>query len=107
MADAPKCEAETVNKIGIHGLVWAGSWGAEECRYAIASTREAGFDIIELPVFQPRSLDIDVITRSVAEHGLGVTCSLGLSFDNDINSSDPAVGGTRRAVAQRRALRHP
>ena len=23
------------------------------------------------------------------EHGLGITCSLGLSFDNDINSSDP------------------
>ena len=79
-----------MNKIGIHALVWAGSWSAQECAYAIARTRDAGFDLIEFPVFQPRSLDIEAITRSVAEHGLDVTCSLGLSFDNDINSSDPA-----------------
>ena len=96
-----------MNKIGIHALVWAGSWGAQECAYAIARTKEAGFDLIEFPVFQPRSLDIDAITRSVAEHGLGITCSLGLSFDNDINSSDPDIGGTWRAVAQRRARRRP
>jgi D-psicose/D-tagatose/L-ribulose 3-epimerase len=81
--------SRSVNKIGIHALVWAGSWSAQECAYAIAGSREAGYDLIEFPVFQPRSLDIGAITRSVAEHGLGVTCSLGLSFDNDINSSDP------------------
>jgi D-psicose/D-tagatose/L-ribulose 3-epimerase len=77
-----------MNKIGIHALVWAGSWGTQECAYAVARTKEAGFDIIEFPVFEPRSLDTDAITRSVAEHDIGVACSLGLSFDNDINSSD-------------------
>jgi D-psicose/D-tagatose/L-ribulose 3-epimerase len=78
-----------MNKFGIHGLVWAGSWGAKECEYAIASSREAGYDLIELPVFQPASLDVAAITRSLAEHEMGVTCSLGLGFDNDINSEDP------------------
>jgi D-psicose/D-tagatose/L-ribulose 3-epimerase len=80
-----------MNKIGIHALVWAGTWGAKECAYAVARTKEAGFDLLEFPVFQPRSLDIDAIARSVAEHELGITCSLGLSFDSDINSSDPAT----------------
>jgi D-psicose/D-tagatose/L-ribulose 3-epimerase len=78
-----------MNRIGIHALVWAGSWGAEECEHAIASSREAGFDLIEFPVFQPKAMDIGAITRSLAEHGLGVTCSLGLGFHNDINSDDP------------------
>ncbi len=79
-----------MNKIGIHALVWAGSWGARECALAIASTKEAGYDLIEFPVFHPRSMDIAAIARAVEEHGLGITCSLGLSFANDINSSDPA-----------------
>ena len=42
-----------MNTIGIHALVWSGSWGAKECEYAVASSKEAGYDIIELPVFQP------------------------------------------------------
>jgi D-psicose/D-tagatose/L-ribulose 3-epimerase len=78
-----------MNRIGIHALVWAGSWGARECEHAVASSREAGFDLIEFPVFQPAAMDIAAITRSLAAHGLGVTCSLGLGFHNDINSDDP------------------
>jgi D-psicose/D-tagatose/L-ribulose 3-epimerase len=80
-----------MNRIGIHALVWAGSWSAAECERAIASSKEAGYDLIEFPVFQPRSLDVDAISRSLARHGLDVTCSLGLSAHNDISSADPEV----------------
>lgn len=78
-----------MNKIGIHGLVWAGSWGAEESERAIASSKEAGYDLIELPVFQPAAMDVPAIARALEANDLGVTCSLGLGFDNDINSEDP------------------
>jgi D-psicose/D-tagatose/L-ribulose 3-epimerase len=78
-----------MNKIGIHGLVWAGSWGAEESERAIASSKEAGYDLIELPVFQPAEMDVPAIARALEANDLGVTCSLGLGFDNDINSEDP------------------
>jgi len=78
-----------MNRIGIHALVWAGSWGARECEYAVASSKEAGYDLIELPVFQPASMDIAAIQRALAAHELGATCSLGLGFHNDINSEDP------------------
>jgi D-psicose/D-tagatose/L-ribulose 3-epimerase len=80
-----------MNRIGIHALVWAGSWGARECAHAVASSKEAGFDLIEFPVFAPRAMDLGAIVRSLEEHGMGVTCSLGLGFDNDINSDDPGV----------------
>lgn len=78
-----------MNKIGIHALVWAGTWGARECEYAVASSAEAGYDLIEFPVFQPESMDIGAIQRALETHGIGATCSLGLGFDNDINSEDP------------------
>lgn len=78
-----------MNKIGIHALVWAGSWGARECEYAVASSAEAGYDLIEFPVFKPEAMDIGAIQRALAAHGIGATCSLGLGFDNDINSEDP------------------
>jgi D-psicose/D-tagatose/L-ribulose 3-epimerase len=77
-----------MNRIGIHALVWAGSWGASECERAVASSKEAGYDLIEFPVFQPSSMDIGAIQRALAAHDLGVTCSLGLGFHNDINSED-------------------
>ena len=78
-----------MNKFGVHAMVWAGSWGADECEYAVSSTREAGFDIIEVPAFDPASMDIAAIQRALEAHGVEPTCSLGLGFDNDINSEDP------------------
>ena len=78
-----------MNKFGVHALVWSGSWGAKECEYAISSTKEAGYDIIELPAFEPAEMDIGAIQRSLEEHEVEATCSLGLGFDNDINSEDP------------------
>jgi D-psicose/D-tagatose/L-ribulose 3-epimerase len=78
-----------MNRIGIHALVWAGSWGASECERAVASSKEAGYDLIEFPVFQPSAMDVGAIERALAAHELGVTCSLGLGFHNDINSGDP------------------
>jgi D-psicose/D-tagatose/L-ribulose 3-epimerase len=78
-----------MNKIGIHALVWSGSWGAEECRSAIANTKEAGYDLIELPAFRPDQMDVGAIQKALADYELEATCSLGLGFHNDINSEDP------------------
>ncbi len=78
-----------MNKFGVHALVWSGSWGAKECEYAISSSKEAGYDLIELPAFSPAEMDIGAIGKSLEAHELEVTCSLGLGFDNDINSEDP------------------
>ena len=78
-----------MNKFGVHALVWSGSWEAEKCEYAISSTKEAGYDIIELPAFAPAEMDIAAIAKALEANGVEATCSLGLGFDNDINSEDP------------------
>jgi len=80
-----------MNPIGIHGLVWVGGWSPAECERAIASSKEAGYDLLEFPVFEPKSLNVEAISRSLRAHELGARCSLGLSWDTDISSSDPDV----------------
>jgi D-psicose/D-tagatose/L-ribulose 3-epimerase len=80
-----------MNRIGVHALVWVGGWSPAECELAVANTRDAGYDLIEFPVFDPLALDVSAITRSLAAHDLDVTCSLGLSRETDISSADPEV----------------
>ena len=78
-----------MNKFGVHGLVWTGTWGAKECAYTVESSKEAGFDLVEFPVFSPEQMDIPTIVSSLEANEVEATCSLGLGFDNDINSDDP------------------
>ena len=83
--------SRSVNPIGIHALVWVGGSSAAETERAIASTREAGYDLIEFPVFDPGALDVAAVARQLGAHQLGARCSLGLSRETDISSEDPAV----------------
>src|SRR3712207_5976792 len=76
---------------GVHALVWTGGWTAEEARHAIASSREAGFDLIEIAPIDPTAFDPDMTARLLEEHGMKVSASLGLSADTDVSSEDPEV----------------
>jgi D-psicose/D-tagatose/L-ribulose 3-epimerase len=86
-----------MNKFGVHAMVWAGSWDAQQCEYAVSSTREAGYDIIEMPAFDPAAMDVAAIQKALEAHQIEATCSLGLGFDNDINSED--AGSVARGEA--------
>jgi D-psicose/D-tagatose/L-ribulose 3-epimerase len=78
-----------MNKFGVHGMVWSGVWGARDCAYAVESSKEAGYDLVEFPAFRPDEMDIPAIVKALEANAMEATCSLGLGFDNDINSEDP------------------
>ncbi|MGH8965115.1 MAG: sugar phosphate isomerase/epimerase family protein [Actinomycetes bacterium] len=80
-----------MNPLGIHALVWAGGWSHAECEHAVRSTREAGYEILEIPALDPASIDAAHTKAVLAEHGVRGVCSLGLDLDADISSPDPAV----------------
>jgi D-psicose/D-tagatose/L-ribulose 3-epimerase len=80
-----------VNPLGIHALVWTGGWSEEQCRRAVASTKESGYELIEIPLLDPAEVDPAMTGRVLAEAELGASCSLGLPFDADVSSADPAV----------------
>lgn len=90
--------ATPANAIGIHALVWVGGWSEPEARRAIAKTQEAGFDLIEIPLLDPRSVDAAMTRRLLEESCIGATCSLGLPFDADVSSPHPDVAARGEAL---------
>jgi D-psicose/D-tagatose/L-ribulose 3-epimerase len=80
-----------MNKIGIHALVWVGGWSQNESRQAIAGAAETGYDLIEVPLLNPKGVDVAATAKQLAEFKIGAATSLGLAFDTDISSADKAV----------------
>jgi D-psicose/D-tagatose/L-ribulose 3-epimerase len=79
------------NLIGVHALVWVGDWSKESCRTAIKNSKEAGYDLIEIPALDPASIDTADTIKVLKEFDMKAACSLGLSFDADINNEDPVI----------------
>ena len=77
-----------MNKLGVHALVWVGGWSHDECARAIEQTAQLGFDLIEIPALDPKSIDVDFTRRTLEANRLGVTMSLGLDAATDISSGD-------------------
>lgn len=80
-----------MNPLGIHALVWAQGWTENECRRAVTLTKETGYDLIEIPLLDPSQVDAAMTRGVLEEAGLTASCSLGLGFDTDVSSADPAV----------------
>jgi D-psicose/D-tagatose/L-ribulose 3-epimerase len=79
------------NPLGVHALVWVGDWAEPSIRRAVEATAALGYDLLEVPLLDPDGVDAALTRRILEEHGLGVSCSLGLSTDADISSADPEV----------------
>lgn len=87
-----------MNPLGVHALVWVGSWNEADARRAVAATAAAGFDLLEIPVLEPATVDAGLTRKLLDEYGLKAACSLGLSFDADISSPDPDVARRGREL---------
>jgi D-psicose/D-tagatose/L-ribulose 3-epimerase len=85
-------------KLGVHALVWVGGWSPEEARSAIASTAEAGYDLIEIPLLDPSAVDAVATRRLLDSYGIGAGCSLGLSDATNVSSEDPAAVAAGRRL---------
>ncbi|EPD37301.1 MULTISPECIES: sugar phosphate isomerase/epimerase family protein [Delftia] len=89
-----------MNPLGIHALVWAGDLSPASTRHVIEQTRQAGYDLVELSLHGPRLMDLALTRDLLQEHGLGVGCSRGLTFEADVSSEDPAVVARGLALLQ-------
>jgi D-psicose/D-tagatose/L-ribulose 3-epimerase len=91
-----------MNPLGCHALVWVGDWSERSARYAIESTAQVGYDLIEVPILDPSTIDTAMTRRLLEDNGLGSACSLGLDDSTDVSSEDPAIvaaGRDRLAAA--------
>jgi D-psicose/D-tagatose/L-ribulose 3-epimerase len=74
--------------LGVHALVWSGTWDEAGARHAISSAAAAGFDLIEVPILDPFGIDTEMTRRLLDEYGLQSACSMGLPPHADVASED-------------------
>jgi D-psicose/D-tagatose/L-ribulose 3-epimerase len=90
-----------MNPLGVHAAVWVGGWSPEETRHAIASSKAAGYDLIELTATDPGAVDAGLTCTLLGAAGMGATVSLGLTFGTDISSEDVTIVDTGRTTLER------
>ncbi|WP_435100218.1 TIM barrel protein [Arhodomonas sp. AD133] len=78
-----------MNQLGVHALVWVGDVHKASIEQAVANSKTAGFDLLELSLHDTTTLDVSHAREVLATHGLEVACSRGLAFDADVSSDDP------------------
>lgn len=92
-----------MNQLGVHALVFAGSWAKKDRERAIAGAARLGYDLIEIPLLDPTAVDAAATVRLLERNGIRGVTSLGLNFKADISSAD-AVVAKRGEVLLERAL---
>ncbi|TRZ56986.1 MAG: sugar phosphate isomerase/epimerase [Streptomycetaceae bacterium] len=79
------------NLLGVHALVWVGGWNNDQATEAIRNSKEAGYGLIEIPALDPKSIDVEHTSKTLKEFDMKAACSLGLTFDADINNDDSEI----------------
>lgn len=87
-------------RFGIHAMVLAGGWTREDAETAIGTAARLGYEVIEIPLFDPGGADLPHTRALLERHGLQATASLGLTRETDVSSPDAAVAaaGVRQLV---------
>lgn len=79
------------NLLGVHALVWVGDTSPASVSSAIRRTVDAGYGLLEFSLHDAISFDTAAAARELADAGLQVSASRGLSPDADVSSEDPEV----------------
>ena len=90
-----------MNPLGVHALVFAGSWGRKDRERAVAGAARLGYDLIEIPLLDPKAVDAAATVKLLEQHGIKGATSLGLNFKADISSPDPAIAKRGEALLNR------
>ena len=87
-----------MNALGLHAMVIAVGGDASATRHAADVAARTGYDLLELPILDPTSLDAAAVNAAAADNGLQLATSLGLTHDTDVSSEDLGAvrAGTRR-----------
>jgi D-psicose/D-tagatose/L-ribulose 3-epimerase len=87
-----------MNAFGLHALVLISDWDEAGAEKAIRTAAAIGYDIIEVPLFDPAATDLERTRDLLRQHKLTPSVSLGLTAETDISSADVAT--SRAGVAQ-------
>jgi len=82
-----------MNPIGMHYGYWTQYWGSEPLQF-VKRAKKCGFDILEVnapKITRMSDAQRDVLKGAIAEAGLSLTYSIGMTADMDLVSQDTAT----------------
>lgn len=88
-------------QFGVHALVFTSDWNATSAKAACQTAREIGYDLIEVLIFDPATLDVAATARAAREAGIGLRLGMALSAGSDISSTDPVEAARGEATVAR------
>lgn len=88
---ADKHSSHLPNRLGIHALVWTGSWDETELNRAFEHSARIGYELIELPRFDPSKISVAKLRKMLDAHGLKCAITMGLAWDADVSNADPDI----------------
>jgi len=59
---------DAMNPLGVHALVFAGSWARKDRERAVAGAARLGYDLIEIPLLDPKAVDAAATVKLLEEH---------------------------------------
>ncbi len=80
-----------MNPFGVHAMVLVSDWDEAGAEKAIRSAAAIGYDMIEVPLFDPELVDLKRTRDLLQQHRLSPSVSLGLTAETDISSPERAV----------------
>jgi len=78
------------HKIGIHLSYWQEAW-SDPLPPTFQKAKQAGFEVGELPLLNPREMDFHALCADLDAAGLLASCGTGLSPDTDITSPNEDI----------------
>lgn len=88
-------------KFGVHGLVLTDDWSEAPAAAACRTAREIGYDLIEVLIFDPATLDVAMTARVTREAGIGLRLGMALGPETDIASTDSETAARGEATVAR------
>lgn len=80
------------NPIGVHLMVWSGNVTATELAH-FPAIKSMGYDGIEIPIFDPETIDVPAVRRALSESGLRCTTSTAMAEGLSLIDKDRRAEG--------------
>ncbi len=87
-------------KLGIHSLAFTDDWSEANARAACETASRIGYELMEVLIFDPATLDVGMTRKVIADAGLAPRLGMALPASADISSDDAGVAGRGEAMVR-------
>lgn len=77
-------------KIGIHLSSFTTEWSNDVTNF-IGLAKQIGYEVVEFPLLNPETFDIEKANRLLIEHNIAATCGTGINLTTDVTSLDEQI----------------